>query len=79
MEESSNVKKVDSGKKQFTMPDMVKNIGSTDKNIRLGAGGALLLVGLFGSKLWLLLGIILLATVYFGICPVYAFAKHDTL
>ena len=28
MEESSNVKKVESGSKQFSMPEMVKNIGS---------------------------------------------------
>ena len=76
---SSNVKKVESGGKQMNMPEMVKNMGVTDKNIRLGAGGALLLVGIFGSKLWLLLGLILLATVYFGICPIYAFLKHDTL
>ena len=79
MEESSNVKKVDSGSKQFSMPEMVKNIGSTDKNVRLGAGGAVVLVGIFGSKLWLVLGLILLATVYFGICPIYAFLKHNTL
>lgn len=79
MEESSNVKKVESGKKQFSMPEMVKNVGSTDKNVRLGAGGALVLVGIFGSKLWLVLGLILLATVYFGICPIYAFLKHNTL
>lgn len=77
MDDSSNVKRVDSGGKK--MPDMVKNIGSTDKNIRLGAGGALVLVGIFGSKLWLILGLILLATVYFGICPLYSFLKHDTL
>jgi len=38
-----------------------------------------LLVGLFGTKLWLLIGIFLLATVYFGICPIYSFLKHDTL
>ena len=79
MEETSNVKKVESGKKQFTMPEMVKNMGSTDKNIRVGAGGALVVVGLFGSKLWLFLGILLLATVWFGICPIYAFLKHNTL
>ncbi len=77
MEDSSNVKKVGSGGK--SMPDFVKNVGSADKNIRMGAGGALFLVGLFGSKLWLLLGAALLATVYFGICPVYTFLKHDTL
>ncbi len=77
MEESSNVKKVGSGGK--SMPDFVKNVGSADKNIRMGAGGALFLVGLFGSKLWLIIGAILLATVYFGICPVYSFLKHDTL
>ena len=78
-EESSNVKKVSSGGKGFTMPDMVKNMGSVDKNVRVGAGGALFLVGLFGSKLWLVLGLIILATVYFGICPIYSFLKHDTL
>ncbi len=77
MEESSNVKKVESGAKK--MPEMVKNIGSTDKNVRLGAGGALVLVGIFGSKLWLVLGLLVLATVYFGICPIYSFLKHDTL
>lgn len=77
MEESSNVKKVGSGGK--SMPDFVKNIGGADKNIRMGAGGALALVGLFGSKFWLLLGVLLLATVYFGICPIYSFLKHDTL
>jgi hypothetical protein len=79
MDESSNVKKVESGSPQFKVSDMKKNVGVTDKNIRLGAGGALVLVGIFGSKLWLVLGLILLATVYFGICPVYHFAKHDTL
>lgn len=77
MEESPNVKRVESGAKK--LPEMVKNIGSTDKNVRLGAGGALLLVGIFGSKLWLVLGLVILATVYFGVCPAYAFLKHDTL
>ncbi len=79
MEESSNVKKVESGKKQFEMPEMVKNIGAADKNYRVGAGGALVIVGLFGSKIWLFLGLLLLATVWFGICPIYAFLKHNTL
>jgi len=77
VDDSSNVKKVGSGNK--SMPDFVKNMGGADKNIRLGAGGALLIVGLFGTKFWLLLGILLLATVYFGICPIYSFLKHDTL
>ncbi len=76
-DDSSNVKKVGSGGK--SMPEFVKNMGGADKNIRLGAGGALVLVGLFGSKFWLFLGLALLATMYFGICPVYTFLKHDTL
>lgn len=81
MEESSNVKKVGSGTsgKGFSMPEMVKNMGSVDKNVRVGAGGALFLVGLFGSKLWMILGLLILLTVYFGICPIYSFLKHDTL
>ena len=77
MEESSNVKKVGSGRKN--LPDFVKNMGGADKNIRLGAGGALALVGLFGSKLWLIIGAYLLITMYLGICPIYSFLKHDTL
>ena len=79
MEESSNVKKVGDGVKSFKMPEFVKNMGGVDKNVRLGAGGALVLVGLFGSKLWLLIGVFLLVTMYLGICPVYSFLKHDTL
>ena len=77
MEESSNVKKVGSGGKN--LPDFVKNMGGADKNIRLGAGGALALVGLFGSKLWLIIGAYLIITMYLGICPIYSFLKHDTL
>lgn len=82
--ESSNVKKVGSGTGKgmpefIKKTEFVKNMGGADKNIRLGAGGALLLVGLFGSNFWILLGAFLLATVYFGICPIYSFLKHSTL
>jgi len=77
VEESSNVKKVGPGGR--SMPDFVKNMGGADKNIRLGAGGALFLVGLFGSKFWMLIGIYLLVTMWLGIDPIYSFLKHDTL
>jgi len=86
MEESSNVKKVGSASGKPNMPNMPsmaelskKNVGRADKNIRLGAGGALLLVGIFGSKFWLLIGAYLLATMYFGACPIYSVLNHDTL
>jgi|GEM_PF-4607738 len=83
MEESSNVKKVGAGGKNaldsIKNADWQKNMSGADKNIRLGAGGALFLVGIFGSKLWMFLGLALLATVYFGICPAYTFLKHSTL
>lgn len=51
---------------------MEKNVGSTDRNIRLGAGAVLLLIGVVKSW-WLLaiIGIVLLATGSMNFCPAY--------
>lgn len=49
------------------------NIGAKDKKIRLYAGIALLAVSLFtASILMLLVGLVLVATSYFGWCPAYS-------
>ena len=59
---------------------MENNVGTKDKNYRLGAGAVLLLLSFF-MKSWLLalIGIILLATALMGFCPAYKIFKIDTL
>jgi len=53
------------------------NIGVKDKKIRMAAGIVLFAVSLFTAKILLLIvGCILIATSFFGWCPVYSgFAK----
>lgn len=59
--------------------DMPKNVGPTDKSIRIGAGAVLLLFGLFkGGWLFTLIGIILLATGFLGTCPAYTLLGKNT-
>ena len=49
------------------------NVGAKDKKIRLVSGVVLLAVSLFMAKILLLLvGLILVATSYFGWCPAYS-------
>ncbi len=53
---------------------MKKNIGSTDRTIRIVAGIVLLLILIFvqsGFRFVGLLGIVLLATAFIGTCPLY--------
>ena len=53
---------------------MKKNIGATDKMVRIVAGVILVLVLLFvqtGFRWVGLLGIVLLATAFIGTCPLY--------
>ncbi|GAB0148877.1 DUF2892 domain-containing protein [Marichromatium gracile] len=50
---------------------MTKNIGSTDRNIRLAIGAVLLLWGLIAQN-WLgAIGLVPLATALIGWCPAY--------
>lgn len=55
------------------------NIGAKDKKIRLYAGITLLAVSLFtASILLLLVGLVLVATSYFGWCPAYSGMGRNT-
>lgn len=54
------------------------NVGAKEKNMRMAAGTALLVISLFTAKVALLLiGLILVATGYSGWCPAYSgFGKN---
>ncbi|WP_295396242.1 DUF2892 domain-containing protein [uncultured Thiodictyon sp.] len=56
-----------------------KNVGQTDRNIRLAAAGVLVLGGVW-SNLWFLsvIGLILLITSLTGFCLAYVPFKIDT-
>lgn len=62
--------------KNFDYKRLIKfehNIGAKDKKIRLFSGVALLFVSLFtASILLLVVGVVLVASSYFGWCPVYS-------
>lgn len=56
-----------------------KNVGPMDRNIRLGAAGVLILLGLITNNIILdILGLIVLATGAVGFCPAYLLFKFDT-
>lgn len=56
------------------------NLGAKDKKVRLYSGIVLLSVSLFtASVLMLLVGLILIATSYFGWCPAYSGFDKNTL
>ncbi len=57
------------------------NVGEKEKKYRLYAGSALLVISLFvpgGEVLLLLVGMVLVATGYFGWCPVYSGLHKNT-
>ena len=56
------------------------NVGAKDKKVRLVSGIVLLAVSLFtASVLMLLVGLVLVATSYFGWCPAYSGMGKNTL
>ena len=59
--------------------NLKKNVGPTDRNIRMAAAGILVLAGI-GLHLWYLsvIGLILLITGTTGICPGYIPFKINT-
>ncbi|MCK9607413.1 MAG: DUF2892 domain-containing protein [Methylomonas sp.] len=66
----------------FDYKRMIKfehNVGAKDKKIRLISGVVLLAVSLFtASVILLLVGLVLVATSYFGWCPAYSgFGKNS--
>lgn len=57
------------------------NVGEKEKKYRLYAGAALLVISLFvpgGEVLLLLIGLVLVATGYFGWCPAYSGLNKNT-
>lgn len=57
-----------------------KNVGPMDRNIRLGAAGVLILLGLITNNIILdILGLIVVATAVIGFCPAYLLFKFNTL
>lgn len=63
--------------------DFARNVGRTDKNIRIAAGIALLIIALFFFKgffsfLFTLVGAILLSTGLISFCPLYNFLGKST-
>lgn len=61
---------------------MEKNVGGMDRNIRLGAGAVLVLLSLFGiigpKWLFLIVGVVLLATGFMNFCPAYKLIGMNT-
>ncbi|MDD2759083.1 MAG: DUF2892 domain-containing protein [Methylomonas sp.] len=56
------------------------NVGAKDKKVRLYSGIVLLVASLFtASVLMLLVGLVLVATSYFGWCPAYSGFGKSTL
>lgn len=50
---------------------MKKNMGTTDKTIRIVLGLLLIVIGIFGSKIWIIIGLIPLITGLLNYCPLY--------
>jgi hypothetical protein len=67
----------------FDYKRMIKfehNIGLKDKRVRMISGVVLLVASLFtASVLMLLVGLVLVATSYFGWCPAYSGFGKNTL
>jgi len=55
------------------------NIGDKDKNMRLGAGILLLLLGVIFKSWWGLFGLVLILTALVGFCPAYVLFKTSTV
>lgn len=56
------------------------NVGSTDRNVRIGVGVLFLIIGLFFAESWLIVvvGAILIATGIFSFCPAYKLLGMNT-
>jgi hypothetical protein len=50
---------------------MVRNVGGTDKIIRIILGLAIIVAGLLAKSWWGIIGIIPLLTAIFSFCPAY--------
>lgn len=57
---------------------MIKNVGSTDKILRIVLGLALIVGALMGYGWWMWIGIVPLATAIFNFCPLYTLFGINT-
>jgi hypothetical protein len=57
---------------------MKKNVGKTDKTIRIVAGLLILGIGLAKGSMWGLVGLVPLATAFIGFCPAYPLFGMNT-
>lgn len=58
--------------------NMKKNMGSADRSIRMPLGILIIMAGLYFENWWGVTGLILVATSFFGICPVYSILGIST-
>lgn len=57
---------------------MKKNMGTTDKTIRIVIGLFLIVLGIFGSKIWIIIGLLPLITGLVNYCPLYTLLGIST-
>ncbi len=57
---------------------MKKNLGTTDRTIRIIIGLFLIVLGIFGSKIWIIIGLIPLITGLLNYCPLYTLLGIST-
>lgn len=50
---------------------MIKNVGSTDRLIRVALGALLVIGALMGYGAWMWVGVVLIATAAINWCPIY--------
>lgn len=54
------------------MMNMNKNMGSTDRSIRMPLGILIIMAGFYFQSWWGITGLILVVTSFIGICPIYS-------
>jgi len=57
---------------------MLKNVGNSDRNIRIGLGIAIIIVGVVLQSWWGLIGLLPLVTAGLNFCPLYAVLGMST-
>ena len=57
---------------------MKKNMGSTDRTVRIVVGILLIVLGIFSSKIWVIIGLIPLITGLLNYCPLYSLLGIST-
>jgi hypothetical protein len=58
---------------------MSKNVGSADRNIRIGLGVVVIILGVVLQSWWGLIGLVPLLTAGMSFCPLYAVLGLSTI